>query len=117
VGLTARRDVLLSDVAADYAHWVRAVRFPGGGCAERCDCGGRCAVVRETVRQSVRRAALALERKGVLRVRWDPFGRKRVSLVSWPVRWEFHPDDGRGPHLCPSCGLRSAGRAVRGEAA
>ena len=115
-GLSARRPRLARDVARDLAHERVSFAHPSLGLADRCDCGGRCVVVNASAVNNVLRAVGSLELKGIVSSELDAWGRRRVRLVSWPLSWEFRPDDGKS-HLCPGCGRRSASRAVRGEAA
>jgi hypothetical protein len=117
LGLTARRPRLLRDVAADLCHERRSFAFPALGLPVTCDCDGRCVLLSAAAVNAVQRAVSALRAKGLVRGELDPYGRLRVSLVSWPPRWEFHPDDQHGPRLCPGCGLRSGSKTMRGEAA
>ncbi len=118
LGLRVRRPALVTDIASDLAHERRSLRFPDRGYSESCDCAGPCLVVTDALLSSVRRAVSRLEEREVVTAHLDALGRKVVSLSTWPPAWRFGVEPGPepvNPRLCPDCGLRLAGKAVRGE--
>lgn len=92
--------VLVSDIAADWAHWRLLLARPGAGIRERCDCAVRCLYATEVQAKVIRQAVQRMERKGLLGARFDLYGRKLVWAVEG-ARWR--PHDGPGPRRCRSC--------------
>lgn len=84
------RPALLIRMGEDWSHMRRALAGSRGQCTEICDCAGAvCRRARRSDTEVVRQAVVSLERKGIVRRRYDAIGRLVVEMTEVPHRWRY----------------------------